>query len=152
MTPDPIDLAYEYALREIARSSRSLTPSERHMNLRRLLSEHPEYPDAKIAELLGVSRMTVWRARNTVTPSEVANMPTSPAASEVAKRLLRAIERLYGTGAAELLSPGRTARHLAKALTQACGEKAIQRARRFEAMLAAARRILETKQEEETEE
>jgi hypothetical protein len=100
---DPVQLAYEYALADSARSSLPLTRAEKHAAVVRLVREQPDRTDVAIASLVGVSSKTVQRVRQWLVqnpepaaaepPQRPAPLP--PTAEKVAQQLVRQLGRLW---------------------------------------------------------
>jgi hypothetical protein len=100
---DPVQLAYEYALADSARSSLPLTRAEKHQAVIRLVREQPDHTDVAIASLVGVSSKTVqrvrrWLAENpepaaTEPPERQAPLP--PTAEKVAQQVVRQLGKLW---------------------------------------------------------
>jgi len=142
---DPVTFAYLRAVRAATGGHKELTRAERAAGIRRL-TQQTDLTDAVIADLFGVSRTTVWRHRSgsaNETRAEDAGEQyyAKTAASDIAKRLFRGIEKVYearGLGLWDALTGDHTGERLARVLGDAYGDEALERALRFRAWFDVA--------------
>lgn len=136
------DFAHEYALRASAISAAPLTRAEKRRAAARMLVEHSDYADRRIAELVGLSHQTIGRLRqrsNGPVPRDGddgqeggTEYLASVTADEIAGRLVRSLGRLWETrGLGDRLLGDRTGRRLAAALHRVHGDDAPVWAERF---------------------
>ena len=133
----PVENAWEIGLREVARAGKPLSRAEQHEAVLRVLDDHPDWSDAEIAKLVGVTRQTVWRQRRIATTDAPAEQSerwatTSVSADQIARNLVRQVERMWDArGLTDLLLGDRTGQRLADALDEQFGEDAVEWAERF---------------------
>src|SRR5437867_1669606 len=124
---NPVQIAYENALKRAAFSSKPLTRSEKQAAIRRLITDRPNASDREIARMVGVDHKTVGRIRMGETTQQTASWPRIPSPEAVAKRLFRAFEKTYearGLGIADWFTGDRTGERLAGVLGDVYGEQA----------------------------
>jgi hypothetical protein len=133
----PVENAWEIGLREVARAGKPLSRAEQHEAVLRALDERPEWSDAEIARLVGVTRQTVWRQRH-VAAADQTDEPaerwatSSVSADQIARSLVRQVGRMWDArGLTDLLLGDRTGQRLANALDEQFGEDAVEWAERF---------------------
>jgi hypothetical protein len=88
----------------------------------------------------------VGRIRREGLPAEGEAWPRSLSPETVAKRLFRGFEKAYegrGLGIADFFSGDRTGERLAAVLEDVYGERALERAQRFQAWIEQAIEVLE---------
>jgi hypothetical protein len=133
----PVENAWEIGLREVARAGKPLSRAEQHEAVLRALDKRPNWSDADIATLVGVTRQTVWRQRCIATSGEQAESAerwatTSVSADQIARSMVRQVGRLWDArGLTDLLLGDRTGQRLANALDEQFGEDAVEWAERF---------------------
>ena len=124
---DPVQLAYEYALADSARSSLPLARAEKHAAVVRLVREQPDRTDVAIAAIVGVSSKTVsrtrrWLAENPEPADSVQAerpYPPPPSAEKVAQQLVRYTQKLWDTRSPLMALGLRDTAHLGDLLAEA---------------------------------
>ena len=137
---DPITFAYLRAVTASTGGAKQLTRAESHAGIRRLIAE-TDLGDEAIAELFGVTRVTVWRHRHRAAGSSDEHREdrgelhlASATAHEVATRLFRGMAKVYearGLGVWDALTGDHTGSRLARVLAEVYGERALEQAERF---------------------
>jgi hypothetical protein len=143
---DPITFAYLRALECSAISAKPLTRAEKQAAIARLIEERPTASDREIGRLVGADHKTVGRIRRAGLPAEGSGVPRASSPKDAAKRLFRGFEKVYearGLGIAEFFSGDRTGERLAEVLEDVYGERALERAQRFQVWLERAVEVLE---------
>ena len=146
----PEQHAFEFAVRTAAHAAKPLTRAERNRAVERMLDDHADWSDRKIADLCGVSHQTVGRhrARRSDGPGEDQRSPDSGSAFrrvgelEAAERLIKALEKVRearGLGVSDFLAGrDRTGDRLAGVLVRAVGASALDRAHEYRTWITAA--------------
>ncbi len=133
----PVENAWEIGLRAVARSGKPLSRAEQQEAILRVLDEHPDWSDTKIARLVGSCRQTVWRHRCTATGPDSGERAerwatSSVSADQIARILARQMARLWDArGLTDFLLGDRTGQRLATALREQFGEEAVEWAARW---------------------
>jgi hypothetical protein len=145
-TDDPVGFAYLRALECSAISAKPLSRAEKQAAIRRLIVDQPAASDREIARLVGVDHKTVGRIRRGGLPVDGEAWPKTQSPESVAKRLFKGFEKAYearGLGIADFFSGDRTGERLAAVLEDIYGERALERAQRFQAWIEQAIEVLE---------
>lgn len=141
---DPLEIAYRRALWCAVASARPLTRAEKQEAIRRVASAEPPLSDREIGRLVGVDHKTVARVLRT-TRGEHPSQRLAPS-ERVARRAFRDLSKLYetlGPRREDHLSGEHAGERLARALTGAFREDALQQAARLRDWLDDALRELE---------
>lgn len=145
----PGEAAYRHGLATASTAALPLTRAERRSATVRMLTDYPELADREIARLVGVSPTTVGAHRkrllgeiDTVGDGELAEAVYTAAAGadELARRLARALDRIYSQrGLSDYLLGDRTGKRLARVLADLHGtDEALVWARRLQAWAGSA--------------
>jgi hypothetical protein len=145
---DLVAVAYLRAIRASTKGHKELTRAERQRVIRRLVEE-TDLGDAEIAELVGVSRQTVWRHRQPRVADGTRergveagdDFLATVAALEVAEQFFRGIQKVFearGLGLWDSLTHDHTGERLARVLERVYGDGALERAEDFRGWCDAA--------------
>jgi hypothetical protein len=136
-----VEVCFVRGLATSARTSLPLTQAERRKAITRLLTEHPNASDRRVAALVGVSPTTVGTIRRGLSnldtePPDQHSLRSGPTADDVARSISGYLAKLDETrDLLDMLTPARMGRRLADVFDDQFGDAALARARRFEAWL-----------------